>query len=185
MSDYYGASSVPSLTADEAAEVDRMVAEDLALQPIQIAENAGRNVAHLARIRFMGGDPRDHRVVVLAGAGMHGAAAIACARRLATWGADVVAYLTLGEHGYSGVMGRQVEALPQFGVSLMNVDGTPDQAWVLAACGSQFGSIIGAERHRFGASKFKGNRRGDLGRDRFEPVIASWLEFIPENAGGQ
>jgi NAD(P)H-hydrate epimerase len=39
-------------------EVDRAMIEDFRIELIQMMENAGRNLAHLARMRFLGGDPR-------------------------------------------------------------------------------------------------------------------------------
>jgi NAD(P)H-hydrate repair Nnr-like enzyme with NAD(P)H-hydrate epimerase domain len=40
--------------------------EDYRIELIQIMENAGRNLAHLARGRFLEGNPQGKRVVVLA-----------------------------------------------------------------------------------------------------------------------
>lgn len=49
-------------------------------------ENAGAVLARLARSRFLGGDPREKRVVVLAGTGGNGGGALVCARRLHNYG---------------------------------------------------------------------------------------------------
>ncbi|NIM09211.1 MAG: NAD(P)H-hydrate epimerase, partial [Planctomycetales bacterium] len=55
---------------------------DYRIDLIQMMENAGRNLAHLARSRFLGGDPQGKRVAVLAGTGGNGGGALVCARRL-------------------------------------------------------------------------------------------------------
>jgi hypothetical protein len=47
-------------------EVDRAMMEDYRIELIQMMENAGRNLAHLARDRFFDGNPRGKKVVVLA-----------------------------------------------------------------------------------------------------------------------
>ena len=62
-------SSMPWLTTEQMVEVDRLMIEDLGIELIQMMENAGRNLAHLARERFLGGDPTGKTVVVLAGTG--------------------------------------------------------------------------------------------------------------------
>ena len=50
-------------------EVDRIMIKTYHIALVQMMENAGRNLAHLARTRFLHGDPRDRRVVVLVGRG--------------------------------------------------------------------------------------------------------------------
>ncbi len=57
---------VPYLTADQMREVDRLMVEVYHIELIQMMENAGRNLAHLARDRLLNGDPRGKRVAVLA-----------------------------------------------------------------------------------------------------------------------
>src|SRR5262249_59434332 len=79
--------AVPSLTTEQMVEVDRAMTEDFHIELIQMMENAGRNLAHLARTRFLDGDPSRKRVVVLAGTGGNGGGALGCARRLRPWGA--------------------------------------------------------------------------------------------------
>ena len=46
---------VPWLTTEQMVEVDRAMIEDFHIELIQMMENAGRNLAHLARERFLGG----------------------------------------------------------------------------------------------------------------------------------
>ena len=67
---------VPYLTTEQMVEVDRAMVEDFRIDLIQMMENAGRNLAHLARIRFFDGDPRGKEVVVLAGTGGTGGRAL-------------------------------------------------------------------------------------------------------------
>ncbi|MEJ2554871.1 MAG: NAD(P)H-hydrate epimerase [Anaerolineae bacterium] len=58
------------------------------IELIQMMENAGRVLAHLARERFLDGAPRGRGVVVLAGSGGNGGGALVCARRLHNCGAQ-------------------------------------------------------------------------------------------------
>lgn len=75
-------------------EVDRLMEEEYRIHLVQMMENAGRHLAHLARVRFLGGDPEGHRVLVLAGTGGNGGGGLGCARRLHNWGAQVEVWLS-------------------------------------------------------------------------------------------
>jgi len=83
------ATPIPSVTAAQMAEVDRRMEVDYRVGLRQMMESAGRNLAHLARLPFLGGDPRGARVMVLAGKGGNGGGALVCGRRLQAWGARV------------------------------------------------------------------------------------------------
>jgi NAD(P)H-hydrate epimerase len=92
-------------------EVDRAMIEDYGIELIQMMENAGRNLAHLARRRFLSGNPRGKHVVVLAGRGGNGGGAMVCARRLSTWGASVEVRLTKEPEAFEGVPADQLGTL--------------------------------------------------------------------------
>ncbi len=85
---------VPFITTDQMREVDRAMIDDYDIVLIQMMENAGRELAHLARSRFLEGDPRGRKVLVLAGTGGNGGGGLVCARRLDNWGADVTVWLS-------------------------------------------------------------------------------------------
>ncbi|MDP9477200.1 MAG: hypothetical protein M3R38_16235 [Actinomycetota bacterium] len=53
------------LTTGQTIEVDRAMIEDFGIELVQMMENAGRALAHLGRVRFLGRDPRGKRVAVL------------------------------------------------------------------------------------------------------------------------
>lgn len=109
---------VPAVTTAQMVEVDRAMIEDYRIELVQMMENAGRNLAHLARVRFLDGDPAGKEVVVLAGTGGNGGGALVCARRLANWGAHVQVVLARAAAGYGGVPGRQLDILQRMGVPL-------------------------------------------------------------------
>lgn len=54
----YYTGPIPALTTAQMVEVDRAMIEDYGIDLAQMMENAGRNLAHLARERFLNGDPR-------------------------------------------------------------------------------------------------------------------------------
>ena len=80
---------LPFITTDQMREVDRAIVEDYGVLLIQMMENAGRNLAHLARRRFLDGDCRGRHVVVLVGSGGNGGGGLVCARHLHNWGSTV------------------------------------------------------------------------------------------------
>ena len=85
--------AVPNVDTSEMVEVDRAMIEDYHIDLVQMMESAGRNLAHLARMRFLDGDPRDKRVLVMAGSGGNGGGALVAARRLHNWGGNVTVAL--------------------------------------------------------------------------------------------
>ena len=107
---------VPYLTAGQMAEVDRAMVEDFHIELIQMMENAGRNLAHLARARFLDGNPAGKQVTVLAGAGGNGGGALACARRLHAWGARVHVFVTRPDDRFAPIPARQLDILRRMNV---------------------------------------------------------------------
>jgi len=127
----YCGGDVPWLTTEQMIEVDRAMIEDYHIELIQVMENAGRALAHLARERFLGGDPRGRQVVVLAGSGGNGGGALVCARRMHNYGARVQVYVTRPETDFTPVPRHQVDILHRMGVPVALADAiavapTPD-----------------------------------------------------------
>ncbi len=122
---------VPFVDTVQMIEVDRAMIEDYRIELIQMMENAGRCLAHLARSRFLDGDPRGKRVTVLAGTGGNGGGALVCARRLANYGAQVEAYLTRADDALAPVPAHQLDILRRMGVPVLrsaalSAAGAPD-----------------------------------------------------------
>ncbi|MCZ6691857.1 MAG: NAD(P)H-hydrate epimerase [Planctomycetota bacterium] len=107
---------IAHLSTPQMVEVDRAMTDGLHINLIQMMENAGRNLAHLARVRFLDGDPRGKRVVVLAGTGGNGGGAMVSARRLHTWGARVQVIVTRSLEDDGSVPAHQYDILQRMGV---------------------------------------------------------------------
>ncbi len=125
------ASDVPYLTTDQMIEVDRAMMEDYRIDLVRMMENAGRNLAHLARERFLDGDPRGRPVVALAGTGGNGGGALVAVRRLHNYGAAVSVFVTKPAEGFAPVPGEQLDLLLRMGVTIgfevdMRTVGTAD-----------------------------------------------------------
>jgi len=114
--------NIPFITTEQMREVDRAMIEDFHIELIQMMENAGRNLAHLAREQFLAGDPKDKRVVVLAGTGGNGGGGLVCARRLHNWGAQVSVYKTKNDNQYKGIPAHQLDVLRRMQVPVNEAD---------------------------------------------------------------
>jgi NAD(P)H-hydrate epimerase len=117
---YSGA--IPYVTTEQMIEVDRAMVEDVRIELIQMMENAGRNLAHLARMRFFDGNPQGKHVVVLAGTGGNGGGALVCARRLHTWGARVQVVVTHPAENFTPVPAHQLDILQRMQVPVAQVE---------------------------------------------------------------
>ena len=106
------------VTTEQMIEVDRAMMEDYQIELIQMMENAGRNLATLARARFFGGDLQGMRVVVLAGTGGNGGGALVCARRLHNWGAQVQVFVTKPDSAFTPIPAHQLDILRRMQVSV-------------------------------------------------------------------
>ena len=80
--------AVPTITAAQMAEVDRLCATEFAIGTDVLMENAARQVAAAARA-FLGGRVVDKRIAALVGPGNNGGDAAGAARHLVNWGANV------------------------------------------------------------------------------------------------
>lgn len=107
---------VPAVTTEQMRDVDRAMVEGFGIELLQMMEHAGRHLAHLARQRFLRGDPRGARVTVLAGTGGNGGGAMVAARRLHGWGARVRIVTTADTAGYAGVPRHQLDVLERLDV---------------------------------------------------------------------
>ena len=108
--------TVPFLTTEQMAEVDRAMIDDYGILLMQMMENAGRNLAHLARARFFEGSPSGMRVAVLAGVGGNGGGALVSARRLRNWGASVEVCVSKPGSDFADVPRHQLEVIERMGV---------------------------------------------------------------------
>ncbi len=154
-------SNIPYLSTDQMIEVDRAMIEDYNILLIQMMENAGRNLAALARSQFLGGDPRGKEVVVLVGKGGNGGGGMVCARRLHNWGATVKVYSTAPAADFVGIPAHQFQVLQRMGVPVMATDEpAADQATDLVVDAVIGYSLKGDPRGRAAATHFVGKQPG-------------------------
>jgi NAD(P)H-hydrate epimerase len=85
-------SRIPTVTADEMREVDRLAVERYGMQILQMMENAGRCLAELVR-RHLGGSVLGKHLIVAVSKGNNGGGGMVAARHLSNWGANVTVLL--------------------------------------------------------------------------------------------
>jgi NAD(P)H-hydrate epimerase len=136
---------VPYLTTEQMIEVDRAMIEDFEIDLVRMMENAGRNLAHLARSRFLADDPVGKIVVVLAGTGGNGGGALVCARRLHGYGADVRVAIT--SENMTPVPAEQLRILENLDLPVL-VNDLPFSEAALIVDGIIGYSLEGAPRGR-------------------------------------
>lgn len=110
--------SVPSISAAAMARIDRIMLDDLGIEPLQLMELAGHAVATFARARLLDGDVTDRRVVALAGNGGNGGDAIVAARLLTAWGASVSIMTTRPAGEHTGLAARQLGMATRWGIPI-------------------------------------------------------------------
>ena len=138
--------TVPFLTTEQMVEVDRAMIEDFQILLIQMMENAGRNLAQVARLRFLSGDPRGKRVAVLAGVGGNGGGALVCARRLANWGASVEVFVSKPRQGFTEVPGHQFDVVRSMNIPSVTAAPKAEASYDLVIDGIIGYSLRGAPR---------------------------------------
>lgn len=125
--------NVPYVTATQMAALDRIITDDLGVDLLQMMENAGRHLAHLARQRFLAGTAQGRQVIVLAGSGGNGGGALAGARRLQGWGARVQILLAGAADSLAPTTSRQLAVAQRLGIPVTGPD---------AACSTRRADLI-------------------------------------------
>ncbi len=121
------AGPLPVVDTPAMIEVDRAMIEDYRIELIQMMENAGRNLAHLTRVRFLDGDPRGKPIVVLAGSGGNGGGALVAARRLACWGGDILVALAQPANDMTPIPAHQLDILKRMDVEVSDVSALSER----------------------------------------------------------
>ncbi|MDY6819977.1 MAG: NAD(P)H-hydrate epimerase [Halobacteriales archaeon] len=117
---------VPSVTASEMREVDRIAVEEVGLQLLQMMENAGRNLAGQCRQRHTDGE-----IVIVAGSGGNGGGGLACGRHLANRGLSVSIVLDRPPAELQGAVETQYRILDEMDIEV-TTDAEPiDRASLL------------------------------------------------------
>ncbi|HEY61177.1 MAG TPA: hypothetical protein G4N95_00850 [Anaerolineae bacterium] len=102
---------IPAITTYQMREVDRLMIDEFHINLIQMMENAGRNLADLAKDRFLDHNPLGKSVHILVGSGGNGGGGMVAARLLHNWGAKINVYLTHNHSHFDGIPAQQLKIL--------------------------------------------------------------------------
>jgi len=108
--------SVPAVTADQMAEVDRLATDVYGITLLQMMEQAGSHLATVAAAELEG-DLRGRRILVAVGPGNNGGGGLTAARHLANRGARVRVILARPARRLSEAGRHQLATLLEMGVS--------------------------------------------------------------------
>ena len=178
--------NLPALTAEQMRGVDRLMVEEFGVRPVQMMENAGRELARLAR-QVLSDDEngavdalQDRPIVVLAGRGNNGGGGLAAARHLLNWGAWVQIVLS---HPLSDIppceMRSQLTTLQHMDAPL----AWAEEGWELPPSDLVIDALIG-----YGLSGSPHGRAADLiqlANSSVAPILSLDLPSGLDASGGQ
>lgn len=106
--------TIPAITTDQMRHVDQLMVDVFGIGLLPMMENAGRNLAMLART-MLGGSVVKKSIVIAAGKGNNGGGGMVAARHLSNWGAAVTVLLE-EEQAVVGVPLLQLKAMAKLPV---------------------------------------------------------------------
>ncbi len=110
--------NIPFIDRHQMIEADRIMTDELGISLIQMMENAGLNLAVVAKELFLGKNPANKLVLVLAGAGGNGGGAMVAARRLMNWGVKIKLLLAVPKSKLSKTARHQLTILENMKVEM-------------------------------------------------------------------
>jgi NAD(P)H-hydrate epimerase len=81
--------NLPHISVEQMKKVEQTMIENYGISRLQMMENAGLNLAILAREKFLYKNIHEKKVIVVAGTEQNAGSVMAAARRLSIWGAQV------------------------------------------------------------------------------------------------
>jgi len=99
-------------------EVDRLMIDSYGITLLQMMENAGRNLALLAK-QMLGDDIVNRKICVIVGNGNNGGGGLAAARHLSNWGAEVTVLVATPAADFKPVAAQQLEIVRHLPISVV------------------------------------------------------------------
>lgn len=155
---------VPTASAAQMAEADRIASEELGIPLEVLMENAAHQIAVAARL-FAGG-VAGARIAAVCGSGNNGGDALAALRHLSGWGAKVEAFISTPRDRLRPLAALQHDILAKLGVPLRLTTGIAqdDLAGALAGPDILLDGLLGYSA--------KGAPRGEVAR-LIEAIVSS------------
>ena len=109
---------IPAITSEQMIEVDRLMTDCYGITLTQMMENAGRNLALLAK-KMLGGEVMYKKICIMVGSGNNGGGGLVAARHLSNWGGEVTCILSTPATRLKPVAEFQLEIVRHLPVSVM------------------------------------------------------------------
>lgn len=119
--------TLPAITPAQMLSVEKLLTDELGVDPVVLIETAGVLIAEQAR-RMLNGSVAQRAVVTLVGTGQNGTDAMAAARRLAAWGAQSTVLLGRTRTQLPPATLVQLELAEHFGVRVFDPDALLPEA---------------------------------------------------------
>lgn len=99
---------IPVIDTEQMIEVDRLMVRNYGISLIQMMENAGRNLALLAK-QLLKGNIINRKICVVVGSGNNGGGGLVAARHLSNWGAEVTVLVATPKAEFKPMAETQLE----------------------------------------------------------------------------
>lgn len=99
-------------------EVDRLMTECYGISLLQMMENAGRNLAILAK-KQLGIINDKSNICVVVGSGNNGGGGLVAARHLSNWGANVTVLIVTSENKFKEIPRKQYDIISHLPISIV------------------------------------------------------------------
>ncbi len=99
-------------------EVDRLMIDSYGISLLQMMENAGRNLALLAK-QMLHDKIINQKICVVVGSGNNGGGGLVAARHLSNWGAEVTVLVATPTAQFKPVAAQQLETVRQMPISVV------------------------------------------------------------------
>jgi NAD(P)H-hydrate epimerase len=110
--------TVPVIYTDQMIEVDRLMINSYGITLLQMMENAGRNLALLAK-HMLGEDIINRKICIIVGNGNNGGGGLVAARHLSNWGAEVTVLVATPAATFKPVAAQQLEIVRHLPISVV------------------------------------------------------------------
>ena len=118
--------NLPYITVEQMKKVELSTVSKFGITLMQMMENAGLNTAILARDNFLTKNLYEKKVVVVAGTGGNAGIAMAAARHLSNWGAQVSIALTDSSGKFKPETIAQFSICQKMKIPMVDKIGKPD-----------------------------------------------------------
>jgi NAD(P)H-hydrate epimerase len=99
-------------------EVDRLMIDSYGISLLQMMENAGRNLALMAK-KMLNNSILNKSICVVVGNGNNGGGGLVAARHLSNWGAEVTVLVATPSASFKHTVARQLETVRQLPISVV------------------------------------------------------------------